>query len=55
MSNIIDFVEARRQLRPSVQSHPRTIYELSLEERLYGDRLPFVSGLPTQFLSGDWP
>ena len=59
MSNVIDLAEARsrRARAPWEQPHIRTIYECTLDERLYAaeHQLPFVSGLPTQFLSGDWP
>jgi hypothetical protein len=56
MTIIIDFEEARRRLQPQpLESHARTIYECTLDDRLYAEHLPFVSGLPTHFLEGRWP
>jgi hypothetical protein len=56
MTNVIDFEQARQRLRPQpVELHYRAIYECTLDERLYNEHLPFVSGLPIAFLEGRCP
>ena len=45
-----------KQRHPPPKQQPRTIYDLTLDERLFdAEHLPFVSGLPTAFLEGRWP
>lgn len=47
MTNIIDFCAARRQLRPSIKSNPDQLAQLLVSERMFNDKLPFVSSWPT--------
>jgi hypothetical protein len=55
MSASIIILADWKQQHPPPKQRPRTIYDLTLEERQYAEHLPFVSGLPTAFLEGRWP
>lgn len=47
MSIVVDLAAYRRSLPASVQSHTRTIAQMSMDERMFdASRLPFISSWP---------